>query len=61
MWLVSGNPFDIVGAEACGLRTCWVDRAGGGWVDRLGGRPSVVVSGVGGVVGAVERFRKEGK
>lgn len=34
--LVSGNPFDIVGARAAGLRAVWVDRAGVGWADGLG-------------------------
>ncbi|TDL22506.1 haloacid dehalogenase, type II [Rickenella mellea] len=43
-WLVSGNPFDVVGACAQGLSTIWVDRAGKGWADRLGGSPTEVVS-----------------
>lgn len=51
VWLVSANPFDVVGARAAGLKTCWVDRAGTGWVDELGEelgglRPDVVVGGV---------------
>lgn len=36
VWLVSANPFDVVGARAAGLRAAWIDRAGTGWVDRLG-------------------------
>ncbi|KAL9598747.1 MAG: hypothetical protein Q9219_004305 [cf. Caloplaca sp. 3 TL-2023] len=55
MWLVSGNPFDIVGAKAVGMRTCWVDRGGEGWVDGLveggEGRPDMVMRGLGEVVG----------
>jgi 2-haloacid dehalogenase len=55
IWLVSGNPFDIVGARAAGMQAAWVDRAGrhhgeGGWTDRLGdlasGGPTRVVGGV---------------
>ncbi|KAK0721437.1 HAD-like domain-containing protein [Apiosordaria backusii] len=55
VWLVSGNPFDIVGAKAAGLKACWVDREGTGeWVDQLGsglgvgggGRPDLIVRGV---------------
>jgi 2-haloacid dehalogenase len=55
VWLVSGNPFDIVGARSYGLKTVWVDRAGGHhgngrWNNRLGdlaaGGPNVVVNGV---------------
>ncbi|HEX3372501.1 MAG TPA: haloacid dehalogenase type II [Candidatus Acidoferrales bacterium] len=26
VWLVSSNPFDVIGAKACGLRTAWVQR-----------------------------------
>jgi 2-haloacid dehalogenase len=43
MWLISGNPFDIVGAHAVGMKAAWVDRAGNGWQDQLGGEPTVVV------------------
>jgi 2-haloacid dehalogenase len=51
VWLVSANPFDAVGAEVAGLRAAWIDRAGKGWVDRLGDvvgdiRPTIVVPGV---------------
>jgi 2-haloacid dehalogenase len=59
VWLVSGNPFDVVGANAVGMRTCWVDRSGRGWADSLGGeagRPTVVVKGLDEVVAKVEEF-----
>ena len=26
IWLISSNPFDVIGAKACGLRTAWVRR-----------------------------------
>jgi 2-haloacid dehalogenase len=26
LWLISSNPFDVIGAKACGLRTAWVRR-----------------------------------
>lgn len=26
VWLISSNPFDIIGARACGVRTAWVQR-----------------------------------
>ncbi|KAK0611581.1 HAD-like domain-containing protein [Immersiella caudata] len=50
-WLVTANPFDVVGAAAAGLKTAWIDRAGKGWVDRLGDvigglKPTLVASGV---------------
>jgi 2-haloacid dehalogenase len=50
VWLVSGNPFDIVGARAFGMNAIWVNRKGGkrGWEDGLvegeKGRPTEVVS-----------------
>ena len=68
IWLVSGNPFDVVGARACGLQAAWVDRAGGhhgggGWTDKLGelagGGPSVVVKGVDEAVDAIRKWTKE--
>lgn len=59
MWLVSGNPWDIVGARAVGMRAAWVDRGGKGWVDGLiegeVGRPTIVVKELGEVVEGVKR------
>ncbi|KAI4121322.1 MAG: hypothetical protein LQ338_006433 [Usnochroma carphineum] len=61
MWLVSGNPFDIVGAKAVGMKAAWVDRSGTGWVDGLiegeEGKPDLVVEGLGEVVEGVEKSR----
>ena len=59
MWLVSGNPFDVVGARAVGMQAAWVDRAGNGWVDQLvqepAGKPTVIVKDLEQVVDAVKR------
>ncbi|KAL8691987.1 MAG: hypothetical protein Q9218_002895, partial [Villophora microphyllina] len=59
MWLVSGNPFDIVGAKAMGMKTCWVDRAGSGWTDGLiggkAGAPDLIVKGLNEVVEGVKK------
>lgn len=50
IWLVSSNPFDVVGASAAGLKSAWVDRGGLGWIDGLGDatglKPTLVVGGV---------------
>lgn len=58
LWLVSGNPFDVVGARAVGMQAAWVDRGGAGWTDGLvkgeTGKPTVVVKGLGEVVAAVK-------
>ncbi len=63
MWLVSGNPFDVVGARAVGMQAAWVDRAGVGWTDGLvrgeKGRPTVIVRGLGEVVEVVKRHAGE--
>jgi 2-haloacid dehalogenase len=60
VWVVSANPFDAVGAKAAGLESAWVDRAGKGWIDRLGDviggiRPTVVVSGVDEAISEISR------
>ncbi|KAF3010284.1 hypothetical protein E8E14_003790 [Neopestalotiopsis sp. 37M] len=48
VWLVSANPFDVVGGKLAGLKTVWVDRTGKGWVDRLdqANVPTVIARGV---------------
>ena len=60
VWLVSGNAFDVVGAKAVGMRAVWVDRGGKGWQDALiegdVGRPDVIVTELGEVVGKVRAF-----
>lgn len=57
LWLVSGNPFDVVGARKVGMNAVWVDRAGSGWQDGLvegeKGRPTVVVRSLQDVVAQV--------
>jgi 2-haloacid dehalogenase len=35
IFLVSGNPFDVVGGRAVGMNAIWVDRAGNGWQDDM--------------------------
>ena len=62
MWLVSGNPFDVVGAKAVGMKAAWVDRAGKGWVDELmmpheEMKPDLIVKGLGEVVEGVRKFK----
>jgi len=70
IWLVSGNPFDVVGARAAGWQAAWVDRAGGhhgaeGWNDRLGEvvgggvGPTIVVKGVDEAVETIKRWTRE--
>lgn len=50
IWLVSGNPFDVVGARAVGMHAAWVKRKGIEWCDALIegelGKPTITVEGV---------------
>jgi len=58
IWLVSGNPFDIVGARQAGFNAIWVNRSSEtDWEDQLidnaTGRPTVTVKSLEHVVGSV--------
>ncbi|KAL1962480.1 hypothetical protein VTN77DRAFT_9601 [Rasamsonia byssochlamydoides] len=55
MWLVSGNPFDIVGARRMGMKAGWVDRVGHGWQDAVIPelRPTVIGAGLDEIVNAI--------
>ncbi|TVY75715.1 (S)-2-haloacid dehalogenase [Lachnellula suecica] len=70
IWLVSGNPFDVVGARAAGMQAAWVSRAGGhhgqgGWTDKLGelanGGPTVIVNGVEEAVNEIKKWSADKK
>lgn len=43
-WLVSSNPFDVIGAAACGWRTAWVKRNSNAVFDPWEHAPTVIVS-----------------
>ena len=59
VWLISGNPFDVVGARSMGMQAAWVDRAGNGWQDELidgdQGKPTAIVRGLEEVVDVVKK------
>ncbi|KIY02632.1 uncharacterized protein Z520_01097 [Fonsecaea multimorphosa CBS 102226] len=55
LWLVSGNPFDVVGARSVGMQAAWVDRPGNGWQDSLALGPTVVVRSLEEVADVVEK------
>ncbi|WP_018880001.1 MULTISPECIES: haloacid dehalogenase type II [unclassified Thioalkalivibrio] len=42
-WLVSGNPFDVIGAQAAAMRTVWLDRARQRLFDPWGGEPTATI------------------
>jgi 2-haloacid dehalogenase len=43
IWLISSNPFDVVGAARAGMKTAWLNR-GGRPFDAIGAPPDVIVS-----------------
>jgi 2-haloacid dehalogenase len=43
-WLVSSNPWDVIGAKAAGLRAAWVRRAHGSVFDPWGIEPDLIVT-----------------
>lgn len=54
MWLVSCNPFDVIGAKSAGMRTVWVNRSGMPY-DTIGEPPDIVVSSLEGLTWHVEQ------
>lgn len=46
-WLVSGNPFDVIGAMSAGMRGAWVKRKPGDVFDPWEFEPTVTVGGLG--------------
>jgi 2-haloacid dehalogenase len=55
-WLVSGNPFDVIGAVSAGMRAVWVKRSPEALFDPWGVEPTLVVRALtdlaGGIVGS---------
>lgn len=46
-WLVSGNPFDVIGAKAAGLRAAWIRRSPAAPFDPWGIEPDLTVAHLG--------------
>lgn len=46
VWLISSNPFDVIGARACGVRAAWVQRDPKRIFDSWEFEPDVVVHGL---------------
>lgn len=54
-WLISGNPFDVIGAIACGWNSAWVRRDPAAVFDPWGAEPGVTVTGLGELPGRIPR------
>lgn len=52
-WLVSGNPFDVIGAISAGMRAAWVRRSPQAVFDPWGIEPTVTVTGLAGLGEAI--------
>lgn len=52
-WLISSNPFDVIGAMAIGMRAAWVQRSDKALFDPWGIQPTVTVSGLTGLTAAL--------
>jgi 2-haloacid dehalogenase len=46
-WLISGNPFDVIGAISAGMRGAWVQRSADAVFDPWGIEPTVTVKSLG--------------
>lgn len=54
VWLISSNPFDVIGAKACGLRTAWVQRDAKRVFDPWEFEPDLVVHGLAELAGRLD-------
>ena len=52
-WLISGNPFDVIGAISAGMRGAWVRRSEDSIFDPWGIEPTVTVSSLGELAGRI--------
>ena len=52
-WLVSGNPFDVIGAISAGMRAAWVRRSAAAVFDPWGIEPTVTVTSLGELADAI--------
>ncbi len=52
-WLISSNPFDILGAHHCGFHTAWVQRQASALFDPWGIEPSATITGLTELVGVL--------
>jgi len=46
-WLISSNPFDVIGARSAGMHAAWVQRSSAAVFDPWGIEPTVTVKGLG--------------
>lgn len=55
-WLISGNPFDVIGAISAGMRAAWVKRAADAVFDPWGIEPTLTVGNLSSLAGQIKQF-----
>jgi len=55
-WLVSSNPFDVIGAVSAGMRAAWVKRSPDAVFDPWGIEPTIIVPGLDQLQGSLEAY-----
>jgi 2-haloacid dehalogenase len=55
-WLISSNPFDVIGAVSSGMRAAWVKRSDEALFDPWGIEPTAIVHSLSGLQQAVRRY-----
>jgi 2-haloacid dehalogenase len=58
-WLVSSNPFDVMGAISAGMRAAWIKRSPAALFDPWGIEPTLTVESLSGLAEQVEQEDKE--
>ena len=52
-WMISGNPFDVIGAKAYGMKTVWVQRDAQRILDPMGYAPDRIIQHLGQLAEAI--------
>lgn len=55
-WLVSSNPFDVIGALSAGMKAAWIKRTGDAFFDPWGIEPTITVQGLTDLTGAISTY-----
>lgn len=56
-WLISSNPFDVIGAAHVGLHTAWIQRDSSNVFDPWEYRPNLVLNGLQSLAGEILQYR----
>ena len=54
-WLISGNPFDVIGAISAGMKGAWVQRSPEALFDPWGINPTITIRGLTELAGAIHK------